>query len=67
MKRVSRARQTYADKNREAARIVLADSERYAGSMQEWARMVLAGEAEWTGPPASKPLQAEFELEGGDE
>ena len=67
MKRVTRARQTYADKNQEAAHIVLAEPERYAGSMQEWALLVLAGQTEWPRPPASKPLQADFDLEGGGE
>jgi hypothetical protein len=33
--------EVYAEQNRQAARIILADPKRYPGLMQEWARLVL--------------------------
>lgn len=35
----------YAEQNRRAARIILADPKRYPGLLQEWARIVLAAAA----------------------
>lgn len=48
---VSRARAGYELANQQAARVILADSERYQGAMTEWARLVLRkAEPTITGP-----------------
>ena len=36
------AAERFQDGNLEAARIILADTERYPGVMQEWARLILS-------------------------